>query len=205
MKGDVKLRFIGSKANLIDRIEGMVKKHVKGSEETFLDLFAGTNVVGHHFKKDYTVYSNDLLYFSYCHAKATIENNSKLTFERLKERGVKDPFDYLMSEEIIEAFDGPGYYEKAYTPTGDRKYLSVENGKRIDATRTQISEWREKKWVTEYEYYYLLTSLIESIPFVSNTTGTYGAFLKHWDKRALRPLELKPLEVINNHRPNKAF
>ena len=51
--------------------------------------------------------------------------------------------------------------------------------------------------LNEIEYYYLVSTLIEAIPFVSNTTGTYGAYLKHWDKRALKPLELIPLEVQN--------
>ena len=36
-------------------------------------------------------------------------------------------------------------------------------------------------------------------------TGTYGAYLKHWDKRALKDLLLQPLEVINNNASNKAF
>ncbi|PTJ48732.1 DNA adenine methylase, partial [Staphylococcus simulans] len=47
--------------------------------------------------------------------------------------------------------------------------------------------------------------LIESIPYVSNITGTYGAFLKHWDKRALKNLKIKPLKVINNGYNNKSY
>lgn len=74
MKGDVNLRFIGSKSNLINEIDKIVKKNIHGDEETFLDLFAGTNIVGEYFKKDFTIYSNDILYFSYVNAKAVIEN-----------------------------------------------------------------------------------------------------------------------------------
>ena len=65
MNKDVKMRYIGSKKLLLDEIKKMVDKHTTGSEEIFLDLFAGTNTVSQFFKQYYTVYSNDLLYFNY--------------------------------------------------------------------------------------------------------------------------------------------
>ena len=33
--------------------------------------------------------------------------------------------------------------------------------------------------INNEEYVYLVAALIEALPFVSNTTGTYGAFLKN--------------------------
>jgi len=84
-------------------------------------------------------------------------------------------------------------------------YLTVENGKRIDYIRDKIDEWQAEELLTETEYYYLVSVLIEAIPYVSNITGTYGAFLKHWDKRALNCLELIPIEVQDNNKENKAF
>ena len=56
-----------------------------------------------------------------------------------------------------------------------------------------------------YEYKYLLASLIEAVPFVSNTTGTYGAYLKTWDKRAYKRLELVKLGVLNNSKRNICY
>ena len=55
------------------------------------------------------------------------------------------------------------------------------------------------------EYVYLIASLIEAVPFVSNTTGTYGAYLKKWDKRALKPLVLADHEIFDNGLVNKSF
>ncbi|MCC7574982.1 Dam family site-specific DNA-(adenine-N6)-methyltransferase [Candidatus Woesearchaeota archaeon] len=205
MKGDVNLRFIGSKQLLVENIENLLSKHTNGSEETFLDLFAGTNIVGNYFKKDFTVYSNDLLYFSYVNARAIIENNKELSFNGLQHNGIVDPILYLQKNADKMDFTGSHYYEEAYTPTGDSMYLTVENGKRIDYIRETIELWKNKMWITEGEYFYLLSSLIEAIPFVSNITGTYGAYLKHWDKRALKDLELIPLEVKDNKKENKAF
>lgn len=199
------LRFIGSKQLLIENIEGLLAKHVLGNEKTFLDLFAGTNVVGNYFKKDYTVYSNDMLYFSYVNARAVIQNNKELSFNGLKKIGITNPLVFLKENADLLDYQGSHYYEVAYTPTGDSMYFSTENGKRIDYIRETIESWQENGFLTDGEYYYLLSCLIESIPYVSNITGTYGAYLKHWDKRAVKPLELIPLEVMDNQRENKAF
>lgn len=200
------MRFIGSKINLLNEIENIILENIHDDSTTFLDLFAGTNSVGNYFKKKYTIFSNDLLYFSYVNAKARIENNIELKFEGLKSIGVESVLDFLSigAEEYIKS-GIVGYYEKSYTLTGNAMYLSVENGKRIDYIRDTIEKWYTSKTITESEYYYLISVLIEAIPYVSNITGTYGAFLKHWDKRALKPLELLPLEVINNNKKNKSF
>lgn len=206
MKGDVEMRFIGSKANLLSEIENIISENIYDKSSTFLDLFAGTNSVGNHFKENYTIYSNDLLYFSYTNAKAIIENNEELKFNGLKFNGIESVLDYLSYEAEKYIQSGTiGYYEKSYTPTGNAMYLSVENGKRIDFIRDTIEDWYISKMITESEYYYLISVLVEAIPYVSNITGTYGAFLKHWDKRALKPLELIPLEVLNNNKVNKSF
>ena len=206
MKGDVEMRYIGSKIEIIPYIDKLLNKHITESDTTFLDLFGGTNVVGEYFKKKFKIYSNDLLYFSYVNAKAIIENNEELFFLGLKNLGITSPLDYLQKEaENYISSSHVGYYEKSYSPTGNAMYLSVENAKRIDFIRDKIDTWREQNIITNNEFYYLLSVLIEAIPFVSNTTGTYGAFLKHWDKRAYKPLELVPLSVLNNHSENKCF
>lgn len=206
MKGDVKMRFIGSKANLLSEIESVILENIPDGANTFLDLFAGTNSVGNYFKEKYTIFSNDLLYFSYANAKAVIENNEELKFKGLKSIGIESVLDFLSkgAENYIKS-GVVGYYERSYTPTGGAMYLSIENGKRIDFIRDTIEKWYISELITESEYYYLISVLIEAIPYVSNITGTYGAFLKHWDKRSLNPLELAPLEVLNNNKGNRSF
>lgn len=200
MNKDVKMRYIGSKKMLLPEIKRILDKHTIGTEEIFLDLFAGTNAVANFFKPYYTVYSNDLLYFNYIKSKAIIENNSYLPFNKLKSIGISNPIEHLQNLKGKN-----GYYTQNYSPAGDCMYLSQENTEKIDAIRETIEQWNEQKLLTEYEYFYLLNSLIEAIPYVSNITGTYGAFLKHWDKRALNPLALTEEIIFDNHRPNKAF
>ena len=67
-------------------------------------------------------------------------------------------------------------------------YLRSENALWIDFIRNKIEDWKENQLINENEYYYLLASLIEGVPYVSNITGTYGAYLKQWDKRAFKKL-----------------
>lgn len=202
MNKDVKMRYIGSKKMLLNEIKKMIDKHKIGNEEIFLDLFAGTNTVSQFFKQYYTVYSNDLLYFSYIKAKAIIENNKNLKFNKLKEIGITNPIDYLQS---IRNLEKDGYYTQIYSPIGNCMYLTETNTRKLDSIREEIDYWKKQKLLTEYEYFYLITSLVEAIPYVSNITGTYGAFLKHWDKRALNSLELQEFTILDNHRENKAF
>ena len=200
------MRFIGSKAALLGEIENMILENIPDGASTFLDLFAGTNVVGSYFKDRYTVYSNDLLYFSYVNAKATIENNKELMFNGLKKIGIDSVLDYLSSSaEEYALTDKVGYYEANYTPTGNAMYLTADNGKRIDFIRDEIDNWYSSSLINKAEYYYLISVLINAIPYVSNITGTYGAYLKHWDKRALNSLNLEPIEVLNNNKDNKSF
>lgn len=200
------MRYIGSKINLIDEISVFINDNIKDSNETFLDLFGGTNCIGRFFKSKYTIYSNDALYFSYINSKAIIENDNSMSFNKLINIGIMNPIDYLQSNADMCIEDkAVGYYEKNYTPSGGAMFFTKENGKRIDYIRDMIEYWYDENLLSVYEYYYLVSCLIESLPFISNTTGTYSAYLKHWDKRALNKLTLKPLSIEKNNRSNKSF
>lgn len=200
------MRFIGSKANLLNDIDKVLSKHLLGNEQTFLDLFAGTNSVGNYFKNRFSIISNDLLYFSYINAKATIENNGNLKFNKLNNVGISSPIEYLNSEaEKHISPDEIGYYEQNYSPSGGAMYITRSNAKRIDFIRDKIDEWKSKSLLEETEYYYLLSCLIQAIPRISNITGTYGAYLKHWDKRSYNKLELIPIDVVNNNTKNICY
>ena len=79
-------------------------------------------------------------------------------------------------------------------------YFTDENAMKCDAIRKKIELWREEKKITDNEYYFLLTSLLESIDKVANTASVYGAFLKKFKKSALKPIALVPADFyINDH------
>lgn len=199
------MRYIGSKVNLLTEIEKFINENVKDDSSIFTDLFSGTGSVAEYFKKDYEVNSNDFLYFSYVLQKAKIVNNSIPTFEGLKDLEINEPLSYLENKEY--EIDETYFITHNYSPYSDseRMYLSIENASRIDFIRQSIRDWKAQNVITELEYFYLLAVLIEAVPYVSNISGTYGAYLKHWDKRSLGTISLKPITVTNNFKLNKSF
>ncbi len=203
------MRFIGSKANLLNNIDRVISENTEGNESVFCDIFSGTGAVARYFKPKYEVHSNDILHFSYVIQKATVENNNNPSFSRLKNIGISDPIKFLEDTQIqILNFNDNNYFiTKNYTPHDDceRMYLSNKNAARIDFIRNTIEAWKNEKLLTESEYYYLLAGLIEGVPSVSNITGTYGAYLKHWDKRSFKDLEIVRLDIIDNKRNNRSY
>lgn len=201
------MRYYGAKTKLLPFIEKTIKSTGVNGASTFVDLFAGTNVVGTHFKKlGYTVISNDNLEFSYAIAKTYIETNKVPTFAKLKSKlKLKDDtvsfFNYLNS---IDA-NVKGFMFENYSPNGGRKYFTDNNAIKIDTFRYLFEEWKETKLINEHEFYYLITTLLKAVNLVSNVSGTYAAFLKTWDKRALNSLQLSPIDIIQSKNKNKAF
>lgn len=201
------MRFIGNKTNLLDKIQQVIIENCNGTENTFCDLFSGTASVARFFKNKYKIISNDLLYFSYVLQMGTIKNNEIPTFNKIKKRlGIKDIFDYLENTSISkEKFDKFIYTNYSPNKKSERMYLTSENALRIDFIRNKIESWKNDKLINKNEYYYLLASLIEGVPYVSNITGTYGAYLKNWDKRAYKKFEMIRLNVTNNNNKNECF
>ena len=198
------MRFIGNKTNLLENIKAVIDENCTDDNEIFCDIFSGTGSVSRFFKQYYRIISNDLLYFSHILTAATIENNQIPSFNGLKSIGISDPFSYLESEDITNI---TGFATEEYSPAGKmgRQYLTSENAKRIDFVRSTIESWKDEHLIDSYEYKYLLAALIEGIPFVSNTTGTYGAYLKSWDKRAFKRLELVKLGIFDNAKRNICY
>ena len=201
------MRFIGNKTNLLNDIAQVIKENCDGTEKVFCDIFSGTASVARFFKNRYKIISNDLLYFSYILQKGTIENNEIPSFKKLEDRlNIHDVFDYLENIDIKQEKFNKFIYEN-YSPNKkcERMYLTSENALRIDFIRNKIEEWRNKELINKNEYYYLLAALIEGVPFVSNITGTYGAYLKQWDKRAFKKFEMIRLNVIDNNVKNQCY
>lgn len=201
------MRFIGNKTGLLNDISKVIKDNCDGTEKTFCDIFAGTASVSRFFKNKYTIISNDLLYSSYILQMGTIQNVEIPTFEKIRKTlNINDVFDYLENTDISKEKFNKFIYEN-YSPNNncERMYLTSENALRIDFIRNKIEKWKNTEMITENEYYYLLAALIEGVPYVSNITGTYGAYLKNWDKRAFKKFEMVRLNVIDNKLNNRCY
>ena len=198
------MRFIGSKKNLLNEIGAIIQPHLDGTEKNFVDLFGGSNIVGKYFSKKYNIISNDIMYFSYVLARGELGIKRTPSFNQLKKFRINDPLKFLSSQPLT---DYPGdYVTHEYSPAGEkhRMYFTIDNAKRIDFCRNKIENWQQNSLLNDDEYFYLLSSLIAAIPFVSNITGTYGAYLKKWDRRAFKNLTLVAPD-ISNYNNNQAY
>lgn len=186
------MNYIGSKNKLSDFIKQTVYE-VAGqdlSSKIFCDLFAGTGIVGRNFKAETKkVISNDFEFYSYVLNQNYIGNHQEFDYE------------YFINE--LNSIEGKsGFISEEYSENGksERLYFSEENGKKIDAVRQKIEDWKISKKINEDQYYFLLCSLLEAADKVANTASVYGAFLKQIKKSAQKKLELVPsfFEITEN-------
>lgn len=185
------MRYIGGKSNLLQDIGGLISHFTDGIHR-IIDIFSGSGVVASYFKSlGYEVVGNDMLYFAYVLSRGSTALNSMPTFRKL---GIVAPLAYLNDL----TFEGSGFRQEDcfiyqnYSPHDgvSRMYFQPDNAIKIDIIRLTIEEWKKACLIDENEYFYLLASLIAAVPYVSNITGVYGAYLKHWDKRAYNLLKL---------------
>lgn len=180
------MRYLGNKDSITETIKEIISSKINIQPTTiFFDAFCGTGSIANAFKDTCNIAINDNLNCATTYAYGRMIS-ATCTFERLK----FNPFDFFNSNDnIIE-----GFFYKTYSPGGSsRMYLSQHNAGRVDYFRQTIEQWFTSKQISEQEYKYLLACLIESISFVSNTAGVYGAFLKKWDDRALKDIQFMDL------------
>ena len=194
------MRFIGNKGlittAIIDLLEekGLVCiqhnlfSEVKEVEKplTFFDAFCGTGAVADSLKGHLNLVVNDMIKWSVVYTKGRL-TSADCDFKKLG----FNPFTFLNSNNEIRK----NFFYNNYSEGGSKRmYFTPENAGRIDYFRETIEHWKNENLINDSEYSFLLASLIESISFVSNTAGVYGAFLKHWDPRAKKPIIFQKVE-----------
>lgn len=200
------MRYIGGKSLLLDNINAVIAENADDATSV-LDIFAGSTIVSDNFKKKgFTTLSNDFLFFSYVIQRGTIALNKKPTFAGLE---IADPISYLNNLTIADtdiSIEQCFIYNN-YSPVGEcqRMYFQPDNALKIDIIRLTIENWYVNKKLTDDEYFYLLSCLINAVPFISNITGIYAAYLKHWDVRTYNALELKEPELFDNGKINICY
>ena len=188
------MNYIGSKRSLIPFLETTIEDvaGVDLHDKVFCDIFAGTGIVGSTFKpRVKKVIANDWEYYSYVLNRNYIGNHLEIA----------DKEDWLAELNQLAGVDNGFIYNNYCKGSGSgRQYFSDENGKKIDAIRIQLENWKKSDRISEDLYYFLLASLIESADRLANTASVYGAFLKHLKKTAQKPLIISPaLYSINDN------
>lgn len=187
----IRMRYLGNKESLVEHIRQMMgQKGLLRKENVFFDAFCGMGAVSAAVDGLFhRIVVNDLLKCCVTFTRGRLVAD-RCRFETLG----FNPLEHLNgSDERRE-----GFFFHNYSPGGaERMYFTEENAARIDYFRWQIEEWKNADLITDDEYTYLLACLLESVSKVSNTAGVYGAFLKTWDGRALKPIEFLPVSTCS--------
>lgn len=185
------MNYIGSKLSLINFIQTSVFEIAGKNNQSFCDLFAGTGIVGRHFKKlGYSVISNDLQYYSYVLNRHYIGNNNALKFKKFPFGNI---FDYLNTLVPTKGFIFDNYATGGGT---DRLYFSDNNAIKCDSIRKEIERLFQVNYITTDEYFFLLACLLENIDKYANTASVYAAFLKKLKTSAQKNFVISPVETI---------
>ena len=167
--GAVSLRnrkYLGSKARLLDFIEGEIRR-AAGGIGSFLDGFAGSGVVAERMR----AYTNRLTLIDNLASNYAINR----TFFASRQANVR--IDYLAAalRDLNRLPPAPGYAAAHY---GGR-YFTPENAALIDAIRDRIEQRYRAGDCSEQERHILVTSLLFAADKAANTVGQYDAYLKN--------------------------
>ena len=214
--------YIGNKRKLLPLIwEAIMKCSIETPRRgastkapTFVDFFSGSGVVSRLAKKNgFQVISNDWEPYSFFYNHAYIEQNEYPSFSKLG--GIKKAYNYLNNLEGVH-----GYISEFYCPWDDknpdikkeRMFFTHKNGMKIDAIRETIDKWEKARLINLAEKSILLSSLIYSVSYVSNTSGVFKGFHNGWGGktgtalyRILSDIELIPPVLFNNKEKNKVY
>jgi len=210
------IAYIGNKRRLLPLIKKSIEKieilNSKKENLSFLDLFAGTGVVSRLAKTlGFEVFTNDWEYYSYIMNKAFIEINKDFLEKSFSTfGGVKNVINILNN--LNELKEEDKYISLYYCPKSDetpdldneRMFYTNYNGRKIDAIRAKIEEWKKNSIITEEEETFLLALLLYEASTRSNTSGVFKAFHRGFGgsngdalTRILKKLELSVPELAN--------
>lgn len=201
------MNYIGSKYSLLSFLETSILSVIDKDCKVFCDLFAGTGIVGRHFKQmGFDIIANDLQHYSYVLNQHYIANTKVLPFTQLCASipalsGMPtQQRKYAVCAHLSQLAPQEGFIYQNYCSGGtrgqahERLYFTDHNGMLCDSIRSQIQDWYQQRLITPQEYYFLLASLLESIDKLANTASVYGAFLKKIKPSAAHSLVLQAAE-----------
>ncbi|MGF7058705.1 DNA adenine methylase [Brassicibacter mesophilus] len=204
---------MGSKKKLLSFIEEVIEKETTIKDKVVCDLFSGTGAVAEFFKDKGAkeIITNDLQYYSYIRTVALLANEEELKFKYFIDKyniNPKNRFEEI--EKLINDLKPKkGFITKNYSPESinhceyERSYFTIENSMRIDTVKEYLYSIKDE--LKHKEFCYLVASLVESADRVANHTGVYTAYLKKFQKTALKPFKYKLLEVNKKNSLHKAF
>jgi len=205
--------YIGNKRKLLWLIAEAIKQ-TGVTEGTYVDFFAGSSVVARLAKTlGFRLIANDWEPYAKTINHCYVECNGLPKFDRIG--GLEHTFEILNNLEPID-----GYIARHLCPVDDahpdldteRMFFTHVNGGKIDAMREQIKRWEEQNFLTVNERVILLSAILYSASYVSNTSGVFKGFHRGWGGntqtalyRILSRIELRLPVLYDNHQCNISY
>lgn len=178
---DQLIPYLGNKRKLTGLIRRAIELTGLNSG-VFFDAFAGSGAVSRLAKTmGFTILSNDWEPYAKHIGLTYVSCNRAPSFAEL------GGLDNALA--ILNALpDKRGYIAKHYCPADDerpdpdreRMFYTQQNGRRIDAMREQIEQWRRDGRLVGREFSVLLAPLIFQAAYVSNTSGVFKGWHRGW-------------------------
>ena len=207
---DQLIPYIGNKRKLVGLIDAAIAETGLKSG-TFFDVFAGSGAVARLAKiRGFRVIAND--WEPYCEVinRAYISADAPPLFKRLG--GLENTIAHLNALPGDRGYIAAHYCpedDESYDTARERMFYTQSNGRRIDAIRERILEWRAGGWIDEMEESALLAPLVYQASYCSNTSGVFKGFHNGWGGatktawyRIRSHLTLSPPEFFDNGQRN---
>lgn len=195
------MRYFGSKVTAVDKVFQLISARVPRG--TLCDPFGGIGTVGSYFKSHgFSVWTGDLLTSAYYFQVAKVKRNRQPRFQKLSRRfGFESRSDVVAAMNIVRS--NSGWFVDEYSQK--RKFFTLQNARHIESCWYRIASWDKQGLLSADEKAILLASLINSMDKVSNTAGTYYAYLKHWHRKALLPFTFELIPPTRGSSSCKSF
>jgi adenine-specific DNA-methyltransferase len=186
------VKYIGSKASLIEKILGNIDLHLDSPTNLqVIDVFAGTTRVSQAFRaKGWQVQSSDLAWATeaYAHAFIIRTEESGRRIPELIEK-LNTHMDLSEADWITNTYCDVSGVEG----TGSVRMWKPKNGRRADHLRNTIEAMLADGSINKHEAMILITCLIFALDRVDNSVGVQQAYLKDWAKRTGDTLDFRDI------------
>ncbi len=195
--------YIGNKRKLLDLIgQALAKTRISPESGTFVDVFAGSGVVGRYAKQSgFAVIANDWEPYAEIINRCYIETNTlpENYTAYLQALNALPPAEGWITRHLCPRDDVD------FDPLKERLFFMRKNGQRIDAIRAHLDRLETDPTLRAC----LLAPLLYEVCYRSNTSGVFKGFHNGWGGqtatalyRIAGDLVLRPPVLHDNERRN---
>lgn len=179
------VKYLGSKRNMLPQLRRVFDSL---RPETALDVFTGTTRVAQMLRSEgVRVTTSDVADYSRVFSRAWV--SGRYNYARIE----------FLAGQLSRMQGKDGWFTKTYCDVpgvagGVVRFMTPQNGRKVDAIRDEIDDMLRQGKVTPVEADALIAALIIGMDRVDNTVGLQQAYLKKWCTRSQNPLTLEALK-----------